>query len=346
MHGAGSCHRRMDEASRSSLNIVIVTVARRFSVFRVLERDAFVDDARGVPFFTSDSIRPVRPRASHGLEPHSVGCPLCDFGGDATGSDETTRARAVSFGDAGEKGKKTKKQKKPLANASLRRASRRLRQTHLGLFFQPDVAVLEQPVEVVRAHGFRFPLVRVVHEVLHAAHRRDSAHDDGEGREGLERLRLVSGDDGATERDGAEGRREVSAARGRVSGSSGDARGRARANEDARFPAPGRRRSVCPAAVEGFVVQSRRGVPCAVLFRLARRGGGVGARSDASVRLRGSGACERRDHRSASDVRLDARLGMARGVTEKTRTGKQSSPREIIASHSQTRTSANPARSV
>jgi len=99
----------MDEASRSSLNIVIVTVARRFSVFRVLERDAFVDDARGVPFFTSDSIRPVRPRASHGLEPHSVGCPLCDFGGDATGSDETTRARAVSFGDAGEKGKKTKK---------------------------------------------------------------------------------------------------------------------------------------------------------------------------------------------------------------------------------------------
>jgi hypothetical protein len=30
----------------------------------------------------------------------------------------------------------------------------------------------------------------VVHEVLHAAHRRDGAHDDGEGREGLERLRL------------------------------------------------------------------------------------------------------------------------------------------------------------
>jgi hypothetical protein len=72
--------------------------------------------------------------------------------------------------------------------------------THLGLFFQPDVAVLEQPVEVVRAHGFRFPLVRVVHEVLHAAHRRDGAHDDGEGREGLERLRLVSRDDGATAR--------------------------------------------------------------------------------------------------------------------------------------------------
>jgi hypothetical protein len=40
-----------------------------------------------------------------------VGCPLCDFGGDATGSDETTRARAVSFGDAGESEKKQKKQK-------------------------------------------------------------------------------------------------------------------------------------------------------------------------------------------------------------------------------------------
>ena len=330
MHGAGSCHEWMDEASRSSLDIVIVTVA--MIDFRVLERDAFVDYARDVPFFTSDSIRPVRPRASHGVGPHSVGCPLCDFGGDATGSDETTRARAVSFGYAGET-KKTKKKKKPLANASSGFAPSAA--THLGLFFQPDVAVLEQPVEVVRAHGFRFPLVRVVHEVLHAAHRRDGAHDDGEGRERLERLRLVSGDDGATERDGAEGRREVSAARGGVSGSSGDARGRARANEDARFPAPGRRRSVRPAAVEGFVVQSRRGVPCAVLFRLARRGGGFGARSDASVRLRGSGACERRDHRSASDVHLDARLGMARGVTEKTSTGKQSSRgREIIASES------------
>ena len=115
MHGAGSCHKRMYEASRSSLDIVIVTVA--MIDFRVLERDAFVDYARNVPFFTSDSIRPVRPRASHGVGPHSVGCPLCDFGGDATGSDETTRARAVSFGDAGEKDKK-QKQKKPLANAS------------------------------------------------------------------------------------------------------------------------------------------------------------------------------------------------------------------------------------
>lgn len=94
--------------------------------------------------------------------------------------------------------KKNKKNKKPLANASSGFAPSAA--THLGLFFQPDVAVLEQPVEVVRAHGFRFPLVRVVHEVLHAAHRRDGAHDDGEGREGLERLRLVSGDDGATER--------------------------------------------------------------------------------------------------------------------------------------------------
>lgn len=294
MHGAGSCHRWMDEASRSSLNIVIVTVARRFSVFRVLERDAFVDYARGVPFFTSDSIRPVRPRASHGLGPHSVGCPLCDFGGDATGSDETTRARAVSFGDAGEKGKKTKKKKKPLANASLRRASRRPRRTHLGLFFQPDVAVLEQPVEVVRAHGFRFPLVRVVHEVLHAAHRRDGAHDDGEGREGLERLRLVSGDDGATERDGAEGRREVSAARGGVSGSSGDARGRARANEDARFPAPGRRRSVRPAAVEGFVVSP--GGAYHVRFCFGSRDAAGGLARGATLRS----ACEGRGRASGA----------------------------------------------
>ena len=135
---------------------------------------------------------------SHGVRPHSVGCPLCGFGGDAFGSDETTRARAVSFGDAGEKEKNKKKQKNLWR--TLRRASRREAATHLGLFFQPYVAVLEQPVEVVRAHGFRFPLVRVVHEVLHAAHRRDGAHDDGEGREGLERLRLVSGDDGATER--------------------------------------------------------------------------------------------------------------------------------------------------
>ena len=104
----------------------------------------------------------------------------------------------MSFGDAGEKDKKPNQKKKPLANASSGFAPSAA--THLGLFFQPDVAVLEQPVEVVRAHGFRFPLVRVVHEVLHAAHRRDGAHDDGEGREGLERLRLVSGDDGATER--------------------------------------------------------------------------------------------------------------------------------------------------
>ena len=256
-----------------------------------------------------------------------MGCPLCDFsgGGDEVRRNDANADRLVRRRRGGGRGKK-KKKPFPFGELFVCFAPSTAK-THLGLVFQPDVAVLEQPVEVVRAHGFRFPLVRVVHEVLHAAHRRDGAHDDGEGREGLERLRLVSGDDGATERDGAEGRRGVSAARGDVSGSSGNARGRARANEDARFPAPGRRRSVRPAAVEGFVVQSRRGVPCAVLFRLARRGGGFGARSDASVRLRGSGACERRDHRSASDVRLDARLGMARGVTEKTSTGKQSSPR-------------------
>ena len=313
----------MDEASRSSLDIVIVTVALDF---RVLERDAIVDYARNVPFFTSDSIRPVRPRFVARRKASQRGLSALRFRrGRAFGSDETRFERGRCRSATLARKKKNKKTKKPLANASSGFAPSPA--THLGLFFQPDVAVLEQPVEVVRAHGFRFPLVRVVHEVLHAAHRRDGAHDDGEGREGLERLRLVSGDDGATERDGAEGRRGVSAARGGVSGSSGDARGRARANEDARFPAPGRRRSVRPAAVEGFVVQSRRGVPCAVLFRLARRGGGFGARSDASVRLRGSGACERRDHRSASDVRLDARLGMARGVTEKTSTGKQSSPR-------------------
>jgi hypothetical protein len=100
----------MDEASRSSLDIVIVTVAPIVD-FRVLDRDAFVDYARNVPFFTSDSIRPVRLRASQAVGPHSVGCPLCDFGGDATGSDETTRARAVSFGDAGETEKKTKQKK-------------------------------------------------------------------------------------------------------------------------------------------------------------------------------------------------------------------------------------------
>ena len=187
-----------------------------------------------------------------------------------------------------------KQKKKPLANASVRRASRRLRQTHLGLFFQPDVAVLEQPVEVIRAHGFRFPLVRVVHEVLHAAHRRDGAHDDGEGREGLERLRLVSGDDGATERDGAEGRREVSAARGGVSGSSGDARGRARANEDARFPAPGRRRSVRPAAVEGFVVSP--GGAYHVRFCFGSRDAAGGLARGATLRS----ACEGRGRASGA----------------------------------------------
>jgi hypothetical protein len=134
---------------------------------------------------------------SHGVGPHSVGWPLCDFGGDARLGQTKRRERGRCRSVPPAKQKKRKK-KKPLANASSGFAPSAA--THLGLFFQPDVAVLEQPVEVVRAHGFRFPLVRVVHEVLHAAHRRDGAHDDGEGRERLERLRLVSGDDGATER--------------------------------------------------------------------------------------------------------------------------------------------------
>jgi len=119
--------------------------------------------------------------------------------GEATRSDETTRARIVRFGGAAEEGKE-KKRKNLLVNELFVRFAASTAKTHLGLVFQPDVAVLEQPVEVVRAHGFRFTLVRVVHEVLHAAHRRDGAHDDGERREGLERLRLVSRDDGATAR--------------------------------------------------------------------------------------------------------------------------------------------------
>ena len=195
--------------------------------------------------------------------------------------------------------------------------------THLGLFFQPDVAVLEQPVEVVRAHGFRFPLVRVVHEVLYAAHRRDGAHDDGERREGLERLRLVfSRDDGAT-----ECRRRGGKARGQRGGGIRSGFGRrcvpcARASEDATSP----RRVVvarvsAPRPSRGCSAR-RRGVPCAVLFRLARRGGGVGARSDASIRLRGSVACERRDHRSTSDVRDAARLGMTRGSDRENKHGQ------------------------
>ena len=135
---------------------------------------------------------------SHGVGPHSVGCPLCDFGGDARLGQTKRRERGRCRSATPANQKKQKKKKKQLAKTSSGFAPSAA--THLGLFFQPDVAVLEQPVEVVRAHGFRFPLVRVVHEVLHAAHRRDGAHDDGEGREGLERLRLVSGDDGATER--------------------------------------------------------------------------------------------------------------------------------------------------
>ena len=152
MHGAGSCHEWMDEASRSSLDIVIVTVA--MIDFRVLERDAFVDYARDVPFFTSDSIRPVRPRASHGVGPHSVGCPLCDFGGDATGSDETTRARAVSFGYAGET-KKTKKKKNLWP--TLRRASRRRRRRTLASSFNLMSRYLSSLSKLSAPTGFGFP---------------------------------------------------------------------------------------------------------------------------------------------------------------------------------------------
>jgi hypothetical protein len=100
----------MYEASRSSLDIVIVTVA--MIDFRVLERDAIVDYARNVPFFTSDSIRPVRPRfvARRGTSQRGLSA-LRFRRGRAFGSDETTRARAVSFGDAGESEKKQKTKK-------------------------------------------------------------------------------------------------------------------------------------------------------------------------------------------------------------------------------------------
>ena len=242
---------------------------------------------------------------------------------------QTKRRERGSSGSAAPRRRAKKKKKKPFG-ARFGFASRRrvcfapsTAKTHLGLVFQPDVAVLEQPVEVVRAHGFRFPLVRVVHEVLHAAHRRDGAHDDGERREGLERLRLVfSRDDGAT-----ECRRRGGKARGQRGGGIRSGFGRrcvpcARASEDATSP----RRVVvarvsAPRPSRGCSAR-RRGVPCAVLFRLARRGGGVGARSDASIRLRGSVACERRDHRSTSDVRDAVRLGMTRGSDRENKHGQ------------------------
>lgn len=60
--------------------------------------------------------------------------------------------------------------------------------THLRLVFQPQVPVLQKPVEVIEPNRFRFPFVRVVHQVLHAAHRGDGGDDDGERGEGFDGL--------------------------------------------------------------------------------------------------------------------------------------------------------------
>lgn len=143
----------MDEASRSSLDIVIVTVALDF---RVLERDAIVDYARNVPFFTSDSIRPVRPRfvARRGTSQRGLSA-LRFRRGRAFGSDETTRARAVSFGDAGEKEKNKKKQKNLWR--TLRRASRRRRRRTLASSFNLMSRYLSSLSKLSAPTGFGFP---------------------------------------------------------------------------------------------------------------------------------------------------------------------------------------------
>ena len=281
---------------------------------------SFEETDKSSDWFTSVSIHPASLRASHGGSSQrglsALRMRLRRRRGQTERS-ERGSSRSVA------RAREDRTKKKTFVGERLVRSASSAAETHLGLFFQPDVAVLEQPVEVVRAHGFRFPLVRVVHEVLHAAHRRDGAHDDGERREGLERLRLVfSRDDGAT-----ECRRRGGKARGQRGGGIRSGFGRrcvpcARASEDATSP----RRVVvarvsAPRPSRGCSAR-RRGVPCAVLFRLARRGGGVGARSDASIRLRGSVACERRDHRSTSDVRDAARLGMTRGSDRENKHGQ------------------------
>ena len=226
-----------------------------------------------------------------------MGCPLCDLSG---GGDEVRRndASADRLVRRRRGGGQRKKNKKPFGALFVCFAPSTAK-THLGLVFQPDVAVLEQPVEVVRAHGFRFPLVRVVHEVLYAAHRRDGAHDDGERREGLERLRLVSRDDGATaRREGMCGQRGA----GGASGSYAATRA---------MRACARRRGISlvgssslkafrPTAVEGIVV--RPGGAYHVRFCF-------GARDAAGLLARGATLRSEREGRGTANGAITGRRG-------------------------------------
>ena len=181
---------------------------------------SFEETDKSSDWFTSVSIHPASLRASHGGSSQrrlsALRMRLRRRRGQTERS-ERGSSRSVA------RAREDRTKKKTFVGERLVRSASSAAETHLGLFFQPDVAVLEQPVEVIRAHGFRFPLVRVVHEVLHAAHRRDGAHDDGERREGLERLLWTSRDDGATSGDGVYERREVSAAKGNDSDSGDDA---------------------------------------------------------------------------------------------------------------------------
>ena len=217
--------------------------------------------------------------------------------GEATRSDETTRARIVWFGGAAEEGKE-KKEKTFWCTLRVCFAPSTAK-THLGLVFQPDVAVLEQPVEVVRAHGFRFPLVRVVHEVLHAAHRRDGAHDDGERREGLERLRLVSRDDGATaRREGMCGQRGAGGASGSYAATRA-MRACAR-RRDISLVGSSSLKAFRPTAVEGIVV--RPGGAYHVRFCF-------GSRDAAGLLARGATLRSEREGRGRANGAITGRRG-------------------------------------
>ena len=283
--------------------------------FHVLETDEYVALASslvaGVRFvYKSVSIRPASLRAPRSVGYHSVGCPLCDLSG---GGDEVRRndASADRLVRRRRGGGKEKKRKNLLVNSS-------------GLLRAVVARNQSQPFESFPPFAIIVGAITAMGGVQYLVHHAYEGKPKPVGADNFDRLlkyRDIRLKDEAKvrfrrrRRDGAEGRHVWSARRGGrfgyICGDTRDAGVRTKTRHLPRrvvvaqsFPPHGRR---------GDRSASRRGVPYAVLFRRARRGGAVGARGDASVRTRGSGEGERRDHRSTRNVRDAARLGMKRG---------------------------------
>ena len=186
---------------------MIFTCSRRTSASRSRRRSS-----RALFVYKSVSIRPASLRAPRSVAGQRGLFALRFKWGRRRG--QTKRRERGSSGSAAPRRRQRKKKKKPFGELFGSASRRRRRKRTLASSFNLMSRYLSSLSKLSAPTGFGFPSYAWCTRYYRRPPRM-ALHDDGERREGLERLRLVSRDDGATaRREGMCGQRGAGGASG------------------------------------------------------------------------------------------------------------------------------------